>query len=211
MDTLKSISAAVIAGQAEEIKRLTDEALGTGVPAQSILDDALMHGMDWVGVQFKNGDMFIPEVMASARAMQASMDLLKPHFAAGQGRRAGRVILGTVKGDLHDLGKNLVAAMLEAAGFEVHDLGIDVPTERFVAAVKEQMPDILGLSALLTTTMGTMRGIIKGLQQAGVRGQVKVIVGGAPISAEFAKEIGADGYGPDAMAAVDVAKGLMTQ
>ena len=209
MAILKDISDAVIAGRDDEIAALTEEALKSGTSAQAILDDGLLRGMAVVGIQFKKGDMFIPEVIASARAMQVSMALLKPHFVAGDVKRGGKVILGTVKGDLHDLGKNLVGAMLEAAGFEVEDLGIDIPTQKFVTAVKERKPDVLGLSALLTTTMGTMKDVIEALQAAGVRNQVKIIVGGAPISAQFASEIGADGYGPDAMAAAEVAKKLV--
>jgi len=206
MESMEQISKAVIEGRIEEIERLTGEALKAGKTAKEILDEGLVRGMDYVGIQFKKGDLFIPEVLLSARVMQASLNILKPEFAEDRVKMRGKVVLGTVKGDLHDIGKNLVGMMLEGAGFEVYDLGIDVAPEAFVEAVKEKKPDIVGMSALLTTTMGMMRNTIGALVEAGVREKVKIMVGGAPMTEEFAQQIGADGYGNDAMAAVDLAR-----
>jgi len=206
MEFMEQISRAVIEGRVEEVERLTREALKAGKTAKEILDEGLVRGMDYVGIQFKKGDLFIPEVLLSARVMQASLSILKPEFAEGRVKMRGKVMLGTVKGDLHDIGKNLVVMMLEGAGFEVYDLGIDVAPEAFVEAVKEKKPDIVGMSALLTTTMGMMQNTISGLVEAGVREEVKIMVGGAPVTEEFAQQIGADGYGNDAMAAVDLAR-----
>lgn len=206
MEFMEQISRAVIEGRVEEVERLTREALKAGKTAKEILDEGLVRGMDYVGIQFKKGDLFIPEVLLSARVMQASLSILKPEFAEGRVKMRGKVVLGTVKGDLHDIGKNLVGMMLEGAGFEVYDLGIDVAPEAFIEAVKEKKPDIVGMSALLTTTMGMMQNTISGLVEAGIREEVKIMVGGAPVTEEFAQQIGADGYGNDAMAAVDLAR-----
>jgi len=206
---LKSISSAVIEGRADEIRQLTLQALDAGKTAKQILDEGLVPGMDYVGSQMKSGEMFIPEVLLSARAMQTALNILKPKFAEGGAHMRGRVVLGTVQGDLHDIGKNLVAIVLEGAGFEVFDLGKDVTPEAFVEAVKEKEPDIVGMSALLTTTMGMMRRTIEALKAAGVRDKVKLMVGGAPLTSAFAEEIGADGYGPDAVSAIELAKRFM--
>ena len=168
-----------------------------------------MPGMDHVGVEFRAGNMFVPEVLRSARAMQTAMDVLRPLLADTDARTNGRILLGTVKGDLHDIGKNLVAMMCEGAGFEVKDLGKNIAPETFVEEVKAFNPDILGMSALLTTTMRTMEATIKALEEAGVRDRVKVIIGGAPVTQTFADQIGADGYASNAASAADLARELV--
>lgn len=205
-EILSKISTAVIEGNKEDTARWTQDALNDGLDAQVVLNDGLMPGMDYVGVEFRAGNMYVPEVLRSARAMQASMDLLKPLLIAGGVKMQGKVLLGTVKGDMHDIGKNLVSMMCEGAGFEVKDLGKDIAPDAFVVAVKEFEPDILGMSALLTTTMRAMEHTINALQEAGVRDSVKVMVGGAPVTQSFADQIGADGYASNAAAAVDLAK-----
>lgn len=208
-DLLSRISEAIIEGNAEEMVDLTEEAIDDGLSAQEILDNGLMAGMDYVGVEFKAGNMFVPEVLRSAKAMQASMDILKPLLAEAGVKRTGRVLLGTVKGDLHDIGKNLVGMMCEGAGFEVKDLGKDIAPEQFVAAIKEYQPDILGMSALLTTTMRAMGHTIKALEEAGLRDRVKVMIGGAPVTQAFADQINADGYAANAASAAELAKKLV--
>jgi 5-methyltetrahydrofolate--homocysteine methyltransferase len=205
-EILSTISTAIIEGNLDDMVELTEDALDEGLEAQEILNQGLMPGMDHVGVEFKAGNMFVPEVLRSARAMQASMDILKPLLAESGVKMVGKVLLGTVKGDLHDIGKNLVGMMCEGAGFEVKDLGKDVAPESFVDAVKEFEPDVLGMSALLTTTMRAMEHTIKALEEAGVRDQVKVMIGGAPVTQSFADQIGADGYASNAAAAVEMAK-----
>ncbi len=207
-EILEVISAAIIAGKKDEIGKLTQDALDGGSSAQDILYKGLMPGMDYVSVQFKAGDMFVPEVMRSARTMNNSMDILKPLLAETGVQMIGKILLGTVKGDLHDIGKNLVGMMCKGAGFDVTDLGINVEPETFVEAVKESKADIVGMSALLTTTMQSMGTTIKALEEAGVRDQVKIMIGGAPVNQSFADKIGADGYAPDAAMAADVAKKL---
>jgi 5-methyltetrahydrofolate--homocysteine methyltransferase len=205
-EVLTSISTAVIEGKKDDIARMTQDALDEGQSAQDILYKGLMPGMDHVGEKFKAGDMFVPEVMRSARSMANSMEILKPLLIESGVEMIGKVLIGTVKGDLHDIGKNLVGMMCEGAGFEVKDLGISVDPEAFVEAVKEFEPDIVGMSALLTTTMRAMGDTIKALEEAGVRDRVKVMIGGAPVTQSFADKIGADGYAPDAAAASDAAK-----
>ena len=205
-EILEQIATAIIEGDLDEIEDLTEDALDDGLEAEEILNQALMAGMDHVGVEFKAGNMFVPEVLRSARTMQSSMDILKPLLAESGVEMVGKVLLGTVKGDLHDIGKNLVGMMCEGAGFEVKDIGKDAAPEAFVDAVKAFQPHIVGMSALLTTTMRAMETTIKALEEAGVRGTVKVMVGGAPVTAAFADQIGADGYAPDAAAAADLAK-----
>ncbi len=209
-EVLTSISTAIIKGQKDEIGKITQEALDQGLSAQEILYNGLMPGMDHVSTQFKAGDMFVPEVMRSARCMLNSMEILKPLLIETGVKMVGKVLLGTVKGDLHDIGKNLVGMMFEGAGFEIMDLGISVEPEKFVEAVKDFEPDILGMSALLTTTMRAMGDTIKALEEAGVRDRLKVMVGGAPVNQAFAKEIGADAYAPDAAAAADVGRKLVS-
>jgi 5-methyltetrahydrofolate--homocysteine methyltransferase len=205
-DILQELSTAVIEGNKDDIVDFTEDALDDGLEAQEILNQGLMPGMDFVGKEFRAGSMFVPEVLRSARAMQASMNLLKPLLVESGVELAGTVVLGTVKGDMHDIGKNLVSMMCEGAGFEVVDLGKDVSPDEFVAAVKEYNPDVLGMSALLTTTMRAMEQTIKVLQEAGLREQVKIMVGGAPVTQSFAEQIGADGYAANAASAVDLAK-----
>jgi len=205
-EILEQISAVVIEGDLDEIKDLTEDALDDDVSAEEILNKGLMPGMDYVGVEFKAGNMFVPEVLRSARTMQESMDILKPLLAEAGVQMMGKVLLGTVKGDLHDIGKNLVGMMCEGAGFEVNDIGKDIAPEAFVDAVKEYGPDVLGMSALLTTTMRTMESTIKVLEEAGVRDTVKVMIGGAPVTQAFSDQIGADGYASNAAAAAELAK-----
>ena len=205
-EILEQISTAVIEGDLDEILDLTEDALDEDLSAEEILNNGLMVGMDYVGVEFKAGNMFVPEVLRSARVMQMSMDILKPLLAESGAPMVGKVLLGTVKGDLHDIGKNLVAMMCEGAGFEVKDMGKDIGPEEFVEAVKEFEPDVLGMSALLTTTMRSMESTIKVLEEAGVRDRVKVMIGGAPVTQAFADQIGADGYASNAASAADLAK-----
>lgn len=205
----ESFYAALSQGKMEEARRLTQEAIDAGEPPERILKDGLIAAMELIGVKFKNGEIYIPEVLIAARAMHAGMAVLKPILSKSTGTMAGKVIIGTVKGDLHDIGKNLVVMMLEGGGFEVVDLGIDVPPERFIDAIKQHQPQVVGMSALLTTTMKEMKNTLQALEWAGLRDQVKTIVGGAPVTEKFAKDIGADGYAPDAASAVDAVKALI--
>jgi len=208
-EVLMQISEAIIEGNVDDIVDLTEEALDGGSSPEEVLNQGLMAGMDHVGVEFKAGNMFVPEVLRSAKAMQAAMDVLRPMLAKAGVKHTGKLLLGTVKGDLHDIGKNLVGMMCEGAGFEVTDLGKDISPEQFVAAIKEQQPDVVGMSALLTTTMRTMGHTIKALEEAGLRDRVKVIVGGAPVTQAFADQIKADGYAPNAAAASELARKLV--
>jgi 5-methyltetrahydrofolate--homocysteine methyltransferase len=207
-DQLNRIATMIITGKKDDIGELTQDALNTGVSAEEILYKGLMMGMDHVSKEFKKGDMFVPEVMRSARTMLNAMEILKPLLSEAGTKMTGRVLLGTVKGDLHDIGKNLVGMMCEGAGFEVKDLGVDVEPDAFVQAVKEFEPDIVGMSALLTTTMRKMDDTLKAFEEAGLREVVKVMVGGAPVTQAFADKIGADAYAPDAAAAADRARQL---
>ena len=208
-DILEQISTAIIEGDLDEIVDLTEDALDEDLGAEKILNEGLMAGMDYVGVEFKAGNMFVPEVLRSARAMHMSMDILKPLLAESGAEMTGKVLLGTVKGDLHDIGKNLVGMMCEGAGFEVKDLGKDIAPDAFVEAVKEFEPDVVGMSALLTTTMRSMEHTIKALEEAGLRDKVKVVIGGAPVTQAFCDQIGADGYASNAASAADLAKELV--
>ncbi len=208
-EVLAKISTAVIEGKMGDIRDLTQQALDEGLSAKEVLDGGLMKGMDYVGQQFKKGDMFVPEVLLSARVMQGSMDILKPRLIEAGVKMAGKVVIGTVEGDLHDIGKNLVIMMLEGGGFEVIDLGNNVPPQVFVDSVKENKPEIVGMSALLTTTMRAMGHTINALKEAGVRDEVKIMIGGAPVTSEFAAQIGADAYCSNAPAGVDMAKKWM--
>ncbi len=205
-DILSEISTLVIEGNFDDMPDKTNAALEEGLSPGEILNDGLMPGMDHVGVEFKAGNMFVPEVLRSAKAMQASMNIIRPMLAETGAETKGTILLGTVKGDLHDIGKNLVGMMCEGAGFDIVDLGKDVEPETFVEAVKEHKPKILGMSALLTTTMRAMESTIKALEEAGVRDTVKIMIGGAPVTQTFAEEIGADGYAPNAASASDMAK-----
>lgn len=206
---LKPIYENVIEGQAQEVESGVQAALGAGVEAGVILNEALIAAMEEVGQRFEDGDFFVPEMLISARAMQAGLALLKPYLAATDVKSSGKIAIGTVKGDLHDIGKNLVAMMLEGAGFEIIDLGVDAAPEDFVDAVKEGA-NLIGMSALLTTTMSNMGATIEALKAAGVRDRVKVMVGGAPLTEEFAKSIGADAFAPDASSATRVARKLVS-
>jgi 5-methyltetrahydrofolate--homocysteine methyltransferase len=205
-EILEQISTAVIEGDLDEIQDLTEDALDDGLSAEEILNKGLMPGMDYVGVEFKAGNMFVPEVLRSAKTMQISMNILNPLLAESGVKMVGKVLLATVKGDLHDIGKNLVGMMCEGAGFEVKDIGKDVAPEAFVEAVKEFEPDVVGMSALLTTTMRAMESTIKVLEEAGLRDKVKVMIGGAPVTQAFADQIGADGYASNAAGAAELAK-----
>ena len=195
-------------GKMDEVKKLTQEALDGGDSPGAILQ-GLIQAMEQIGIQFKNGDIYIPEVLIAARAMHAGMDVLKPILSKSNTPMMGKVVIGTVKGDLHDIGKNLVIMMFEGGGFDVVDLGVDVSPEKFVEAIQKQRPQVVAMSALLTTTMREMKTTLDAITKAGVRNQVKAIVGGAPLTEKFAKEIGADGYAPDAASAVQVAKSLI--
>ncbi|MEW6048961.1 MAG: corrinoid protein [Bacillota bacterium] len=208
MDLAEQLKAAIMEGAAERARELTKRALEAGVRCE-ILNGWMMRAMDEVGRRFERGEAFIPELLVAARALRCSLELLASDKGGSAIDTAGRVVIGTVKGDLHDIGKNFVAMMLQGAGFSVTDLGVDVPPERFVQSVREHKPDLLGLSALLTTTMLNMRATIRGLEEAGLRGSVKVMIGGAPVTEKFAREIGADGYAENAFAAVGLAKRLL--
>jgi 5-methyltetrahydrofolate--homocysteine methyltransferase len=209
MEQLDNIYNAVLEGDAAGTQAGVQAALAGHVPAETILKLGLIAAMTEVGRLFEENEYFVPEMLVAARAMQQGLAVLKPHLAEGGVISAGKVIVGTVKGDLHDIGKNLVAMMLEGAGFEVIDLGTDVTPEKFVKAVQEHKAQVIGMSALLTTTMPSMSTTIKALQEAGLRDQVKVMIGGAPVTDTFAKQIGADGYSPDASSAVRLAKSLV--
>jgi len=208
-EILKKLNDAVLAGDASGVKTLVQDALDAGVDAGVVLNQGMIAAMQEVGRRFEAGEYFVPEMLIAARAMQGGMGLLKPHLQQSDVQSAGKVVIGTVRGDLHDIGKNLVALMLEGAGFEITDLGTDVPAEKFVAVVKEKQPDIVALSALLTTTMPSMKATIEALTAAKLRDGVKVIIGGAPVTEAYAAQIGADGYSPDASRAVGLAKSLL--
>jgi 5-methyltetrahydrofolate--homocysteine methyltransferase len=209
MAALDEIKEALIRGDEPTLTGLVKEAMDQGISAKEILNDGLIAAMDVVGQRMETGEMFIPEVLMSANVMAAAVAILKPELAAAGVQATGKVVFGTVKGDLHDIGKNLVIMMLESAGFEVSDLGVDVAPEKFVAAVKESKPDILALSALLTTTMGMIGTTIDAVSESGLRDQIRIMVGGAPISQKFADEVGADGYAADAGSAARLAKSLV--
>ncbi len=209
MSQIDTIYAAVLEGDAKGAQAGVKAALEAGLNPEAILKDGLIAAMGEVGRLFEEGEYFVPEMLVAARAMQGGLTLLKPHLAAGGAVATGKAVVGTVKGDLHDIGKNLVAMMLEGAGFEVVDLGTDVTPEKFVKAVLDHQPQLIGMSALLTTTMPSMNSTVKALQEAGVREQVKVMIGGAPVTDGFARQIGADGYAPDASSAVRLAKSLI--
>jgi corrinoid protein of di/trimethylamine methyltransferase len=206
MQDLKPLYDAVLTGDAKTAKTTTEQALAAGVEPLQLVQEFMMPAMAEVGRRFEANEYFVPELLLSARAMKAALELIRPLLVASGTEPVGRVALGTVKGDLHDIGKNLVGAMLEGGGYEVIDLGVNVPPEQFVAAVKEKKANIVAMSALLTTTMPAMKTTIEALQQAGVRQQVKVLVGGAPISQRYAEEIGADGYSESAAGAVAAAR-----
>jgi 5-methyltetrahydrofolate--homocysteine methyltransferase len=206
---IQGIYDAVVEGQHKVVQQKVQEALDAGIAADVILNQGLVTAMSEVGRLFEEGEFFVPEMLVAARAMQAGLGLLKPHLVEANVQSTGKVVLGTVKGDLHDIGKNLVSMMLEGAAFEIVDLGSDVSPEKFVEAVQTSGAHIVAMSALLTTTMPNMKTTIDALEAAGVRNKVKVIIGGAPITDAYAKQIGADGYASDASRAVSLAKALM--
>ncbi|HEY5573969.1 MAG TPA: corrinoid protein [Anaerolineales bacterium] len=210
-EKLRAIQKAVIEGDMAAAREGVQLALDAGVEATVILQQGLIPAMGEVGRLFEAGEYYVPEMLVAARAMQSGLALLKPILVRSSAKPAGKVVIGTVKGDLHDIGKNLVAMMLEGAGFQINDLGSNVGPERFIEALKEDQVDILGLSALLTTTMTMMRSTITAIEEAGLRDRVKIIVGGAPVTRAYAEEIGADGYAPDASRAVSLAKQLLGQ
>jgi 5-methyltetrahydrofolate--homocysteine methyltransferase len=207
-DILEKIASNLYDGEDGQVAELVQEALDQGMGPEEVLSGGLIAGMDVVGKDFKAGDLFVPEVLIAARAMHAGMAVLRPLLAESDIPSAGKYVIGTVEGDLHDIGKNLVRMMLEGAGFETVDLGTDVKADAFVEAVREHQPVLLGMSALLTTTMVNMRGTIEALTEAGLRDSLKIMIGGAPVTAAFAEEVGADAYAPDAASAVDVARSL---
>lgn len=209
MSTLAEISEALQKGSAKRVKTLVPLALEEGIPAQQILEEGLLAGMGIVGERFKNNEVFVPEVLVSARAMNVGAELLKPYLTEAGLEAKGKVCLGTVKGDLHDIGKNLVRMMMEGKGLEVIDLGVDVDAETFVQAAIENECQIIACSALLTTTMGAMANVVEKAQEAGIRDQVKIMVGGAPITDAFCQMIGADAYTPDAASAAEKAVELL--
>ena len=209
MADLTKISQNLIDGKAPLVKQLVTDALAEGVLPQTILNEAMIVGMNEVGRRFKANEFYVPEVLLAARAMHGAMSILKPLLVANKVQPRGVVVLGTVKGDLHDIGKNLVGMMLEGSGFQVVDAGVDVAPEKFVAAVKDNKPDVIAMSALLTTTMTNMKTTIAALNEAGVRKSVKIMVGGAPLTQRYADEIGADGYAPDAASAAELATALI--
>ncbi len=206
MVNLENVSEALQKGDAEKVRELVVQALEEKITPKEILEEGLIKGMNIIGVKFKNNEVYVPEVLIAARAMHAGMDVLKPKLVETGVKNIGKVAIGTVKGDLHDIGKNLVKMMLEGAGFEVVDLGTDVSVEKFVEAVKEHQPNIIGMSALLTTTMVNMPEVIKALESAGLRDKVKIMIGGAPVTQNYAEQIGADSYSPDAATAVEDAR-----
>ena len=209
MVDLNKVSEALQRGDAEKVGELVKKALEEKLTPKDILENGLIKGMDIIGAKFKKNEVYVPEVLIAARAMHAGMSILRPKLIESGVKNIGKVAIGTVKGDLHDIGKNLVKMMLEGAGFEVIDLGIDVSVDKFVEAVKVHQPNIIGMSALLTTTMINMAEVIKALEAAGLRDKVKIMIGGAPITQNYADQIGADGYSPDAASAVDSAKSFI--
>lgn len=206
MSDLQLITETLISGDGDKLNQLVQAAVDSGMSANELLQTGLIAGMDIVGDKMESGDMFIPEVLMAAQAMSGAVEILKPLLAEGETTAASKVVIGTVKGDLHDIGKNLVVMMMESAGFEVIDLGVDVDPEAFVKAITENQPQIVGLSALLTTTMPMMKKSIEAIEKSGMRDKLKIIVGGAPVNQVYADEVGADGYASDAGAASKMAK-----
>lgn len=209
-DMITGIKNAVIERQRDRIEELVNRAIAEKVPSDDIINDGLIAAMDVVGTRFGTGEIFVPEMLVSAITMKLGLDVVKPHLnQEGGGTSRGTIVMGTVRGDLHDIGKNIVIMMLEGAGFTVVDLGVNLPPERILEEVEQVKPNILGLSALLTTTMSELRNVIEALESSGLRKSVKVMVGGAPVDAKFAEKIGADGYGKDAAQAVELARRLV--
>jgi 5-methyltetrahydrofolate--homocysteine methyltransferase len=205
---LNALKEAIIAGDMKGAGVLTEVALQSGIPPQKVLTEALVPGMEVVGEKFRCNEVYVPEVLVSARAMKKSLSILKPQLTATGAKPVGIAVAGTVKGDLHDIGKNLVCMMLEGAGYQIVDLGTDVAPAKFVEAIQQKGVNVIALSALLTTTMPSMKSTIEAIKEAGLRDKVKIMIGGAPVTQRYADEIGADGYAPDAASAVDVAKSI---
>ncbi len=206
MSVLPELKQAVIDGEAEKTEELVHTALGEGLPAERVLKEGLIAAMAEVGRLFEEGEFYVPEMLIAARAMKGGLAILRPQLAAANVQAVGKVVIGTVQGDLHDIGKNLVGMMLEGAGFDVIDLGTDVPAQKFVEAVRTHQPQFVGCSALLTTTMPRMKDVVAELEKAGLRDRVKVMIGGAPITQQYADEIGADIFAPDAAGAANRAR-----
>lgn len=209
MNDLTNLKEAIVAGKLEDAKAIVNEAIEAGMDAQDIINSYLIKGMEEIGQRFEEGKAFVPNLLLAARAMKGCLEILKPRLKDASGASLGTLVIGTVKGDLHDIGKNLVASMLEGCGFEVINLGVDISGQQFVEAVRKYNPQIVCLSALLTTTMSYMKEVIDILDSEGLRQQVKVLVGGAPVSEEFAMQIGADGYSSNANGAVVLAKRVL--
>ncbi len=209
MADLEALQNAIIECNVERAKELTQKVINAGTGPAEVINSGLIKGMNVVGQRFKEGAMYVPEVLMAARAMNSGMEICKPLLVEGEVSSAGKVVLGTVAGDLHDIGKNLVGMMMESGGMEVIDLGMDVSPEKFAEAVREHKPDVVGMSALLTTTMLAMKDTVEILQEEGLRDSVKIIVGGAPVTSDFSDEIGADGWAPDAASAKDLAMELV--
>lgn len=210
MSVLNEISSWLQQGRAPKVKAAVQQALDEGIPAGEILEQGLLAGMNIIGQKFKNNEVFVPEVLIAARAMSKGIELLQPYLVADGVEEKGTVVLGTVKGDLHDIGKNLVRMMMEGKGLKVIDLGVDVPVEKFIDSARENNAQIIACSALLTTTMGEMRNIVEAVSASEMKGKVKIMVGGAPITQAFCDQIGADNYTPDAATAAEVALDLCT-
>ncbi len=206
---IEDLRQGVIKGDEQGVKDLTQKLIDEGLEPLEIINNGLIAGMSVVGDRFKKAEMYVPEVLMAAKSMKSGMELVKPLIAEGDVEAATKVLMGTVKGDLHDIGKNLVGMMMESSGFEVVDAGVDITPEEFAEMVKDEEPDVLGLSALLTTTMLAMRETIEVLEEEGLRDQVKIIIGGAPVTSDFAEEIGADGYAPDAASATEIVEELL--
>ncbi len=208
MSVLESIAESLIKGKADEVKTLVEQALGDGTPPADILNNGLLAGMGVVGERFKKNEVYVPEVLIAARAMKAGSEILQPKLIEAGVEPCGTVVIGTVKGDLHDIGKNLVGMMLEGAGFRVVDAGINVEAEKFIEVAKENNASVIGVSALLTTTMTNMKAVIEAAKAAGISNTAKIMIGGAPVTQAYCDEIGADGYAADAASAADLAKTL---
>ena len=208
-EIFERLSTAVLEGDAEKSHKLVERGLKQGLSPKEILDNGLIVGMDEVGARFKRGDMFVPEVLMSADAMAAGMEILRPLLVESGVEMLGKIVMGTVKGDLHDIGKNLVSMLCEGAGFEIIDIGFNAEPEKFIEAIKNHQPQLVGMSAMLTTTMRAMGQTIKAIEEAGLRDQIKVMVGGAPVDKDFADTIGADGYGSNAPSGAELAKHLV--
>jgi 5-methyltetrahydrofolate--homocysteine methyltransferase len=205
MNDFDALAQYIIKGKAPDCESLVQEMVDSGISPSTIMDEGLIKGMNVIGIRFRNNEVYVPEVLIAARAMKAGMKVLKPLLAEANVQPVGTLVLGTVRGDLHDIGKNLVGMMMEGAGIEVIDLGIDTAPEKFVEAIKEKKPTLVGLSALLTTTMPAMGDTVQAIDESGLRDTVKILIGGAPVTQGFCDEIGADAYGKDAATAVDIA------